>query len=295
MTNVLTVLCSDFMKRMQTRRDIAKPNGEDKENCAELERLMNALKLESPLYALINRDTGFPQIAFVEDHGGKGARIAVLLFTEEHIAKHEAESMGDADVFCTEIPKFLMNDGEPLDVRSAFFRRCYLLGAEYVLMNPVDGNAPLRVPVNMLAVVKPDIDSETERMQMDVNRITNGTLTLLKQEACAGNQVFCDMFRHEVMQRVQATLFLTPVKDSHPLVFKEQADGKDVSAIYLFTNTDEARGVMKLDCELARVELDDIMPLATEHGMWCIVNPFSRKFVLNKYAEKQNSGETADR
>lgn len=283
MKNVLTVLCNDYMKRVQTRRDLAKLNNEEKENRRELERLTNALKLESPLYAIISRHTALPQIAMMKNHGENGTHIAVPLFTEEDIAKEEAESMGDANVFCAKIPKFLMNDGEPVDIRSAFFKRCYLLGVEYVLLNPMREKALLCVPIQMLASAETEVRSDVERMQMDINNVANGALTLLKQEVCAGNHVFYEAFKDEAMMRVQAALFLTPVKDSHPLIFKEQTEEKDVSAIYLFTNSDEAKGVMKLDCELAQIGINDIMPLATEHGMWCIVNPFSLKFVLNMY------------
>jgi len=236
------------------------------------QKLVDALKLESPLYAILSKHTALPQLAMFSETDTNRSVLSVLVFSEKEMAEHEAARLGEGNVFVAEIPKFLINNGEPVDVRRNFFMRCYLLGAEYALMNAEDNSAKAIVPIERL------IDKLKKRsMQDDINRHANGGMTFLKQEVCSGNSEGIDLFERTVIAKMKMALYLTPVKDSHPLIFNNTSEAP---AIYLFTDDGEVRGVTETGCEFAHVRLDDMISL--DNNLMCIINPFSLRFEIRE-------------
>ena len=265
MSNVITVLYSNVLGKMKTLKNVERIDAEDRQ---ALTLLANALKLESPVYAIICKNTALPQLVMLRDAEKNISKLAILLFSEKEVAEQEAMRWGTENVFVADLPKFLLKDKVPIDIRSAFYEKCRLL-VEEALLNPHDGKAELRIPMHLLA------EAAAESDQDKVNRHVNGAITLLKQETCAGKLAAPLLFEKEVMQKMRFAFFLLPTMDSHPLIFNDQEYG---NSLYLFMNRTEATAYKG---ELSSVLLEDLLPLIEERKLPCVINPFSLKFYLD--------------
>ena len=268
MSNIITILCGDIRKRLKTWSDVTKLGADDQK---DMIALTNALKLESPVYTIVCRDTALPQLVMLRDRETGQASLSMLLFSEKEMAENEVARLGNEHVFVADIPKFLLRDREPIDIRAAFYRKCILLGLDKALLNPHDGNAEFGIPIRLLAEESeiPETDQE------EINRHVNGAVTFLKQETCAGKLSAPLLLEQEVMRKMQFALFQLPTSDSHPLIFIDQEYG---DSLYLFTNNYET---WMYEGDRSNVMLEDLIPLIKERNLSCIINPFSLKFYLD--------------